>query len=52
LSSDYVKINVKFSPEFKLLDTEFGPYNDEIIELPEYAASYVLANKLGEYIEN
>ena len=52
LSSDYVKINVKFSPGFKLLDNEFGPYNNETLDLPEYAASYILANKLGEYVEN
>ncbi|HVP23720.1 MAG TPA: DNA primase small subunit domain-containing protein [Conexivisphaerales archaeon] len=42
-----VRVNVKYSPEFRLLGTSFGPYEKESLELPMYAAVYLAAKGLA-----
>jgi DNA primase small subunit len=48
LGSRPVKVNVSFYPFFKLMGEEFGPYKDELADLPTYAAVQILTRGLGE----
>ncbi len=43
-----LKINVKECKEFILNDQLFGPYKNENIELPEYAAIYLICKKVAK----
>lgn len=42
-------LKVKIVPRFSLGDKTFGPFKDEEVELPAYAAVYIVCKGLGEY---
>lgn len=42
-------LKVKIVPKFSLGGRDFGPFKDEEIELPTYAAVYLICKGLGEY---
>ena len=37
-----IKVTVKEAPAFELLNKKFGPYKDEVVELPLFAAAYLV----------
>ncbi|MFP3952320.1 MAG: DNA primase small subunit domain-containing protein [Candidatus Bathyarchaeia archaeon] len=41
------KVYIKWTPRFKIGESEYGPYEDEKIELPTSAALFVLCKKGG-----
>jgi len=43
-----MKIRVGDAPEFRLGDKHFGPYHDEMVELPAAAAMLLLCKRRGE----
>lgn len=43
-----MKIHVSDVPEFRLGDKHFGPYHDEMVELPSAAAMLLLCKRRGE----
>ena len=45
---DPIKVNVYYSPTFILNDNKFGPYKDEIITLPAYAALYLICKGVAD----
>jgi len=47
-NDEEVKIKVKFSPKFKLKGKIFGPYKDEVLSLPKYAAIFLIARGVAE----
>ncbi|MEM2997810.1 MAG: hypothetical protein QW542_02555, partial [Thermoproteota archaeon] len=42
-------LKVKIVPRFSLGGRTFGPFKDEEVELPAYAAVYIVCKGLGEY---
>lgn len=42
-------LKVKIAPKFSLGGRTFGPFKDEEVELPVYAAIYIICKGLGEY---
>ncbi len=46
--SDPVRVSVGYSPKFWLLGSSFGPYDKARVELPTYAAVYLMAKGLAE----
>ncbi len=40
-----VKVHVNRTPRFELKDESFGPFENETVELPEYAAVFLLCRK-------
>ncbi len=42
-------LKVKIAPKFNLGGRTFGPFKDEEVELPTYAAVYLVCKGLGEY---
>lgn len=40
--NENVKVRVESAPKFKLKDKEFGPYNNEEVEVPLFAAIYLI----------
>ncbi|MCS7109380.1 MAG: DNA primase catalytic subunit PriS [Candidatus Micrarchaeota archaeon] len=51
-SSSTMKVYVKSCKEFILKGQSFGPYEDKIVELPEYAAIYLICKKAAVLPEN
>ena len=47
LSADSTEINVNCPIEFKMKNKKFGPYNNEQITVPTYAAVYMICKKLA-----
>ena len=47
LSDDSVEIVANSPIEFKLKNKKFGPYNNEKITVPTYAAVYMICKKLA-----
>jgi DNA primase small subunit len=50
LSGETVTVRVYFSPEFYLKGAWFGPFNSSIVQIPIYAAVFLLARGLGAVI--
>lgn len=50
--TDEIKVYIKSSNEFILNDQTFGPYHDQSVQLPEYAAIYLLCKKCALLDEN
>lgn len=50
LSGDPVRTHVYYSPEFTLKGTAFGPYESSTVQIPIYAAVFLLARGLGELV--
>lgn len=48
ISSKPAKIHASFYPRFKMKNTEFGPFRDEVVELPAFASIQILTRGLGE----
>ena len=44
-----VSLKVRVAPRFNLGGKTFGPFKDEEVELPTYAAVYLVCKGLGEY---
>ncbi|MEM4133809.1 MAG: DNA primase catalytic subunit PriS [Candidatus Micrarchaeia archaeon] len=51
-SEDPMKIYVHSCKEFILKNQTFGPYNNQVVELPEYAAIYLICKKVAVLLEN
>ena len=47
LSADSIEINANCPIEFKMKNKKFGPYNNEQITVPTYAAVYMICKKLA-----
>ena len=47
LSGETVTVRIYYSPEFYLKGAWFGPYNSSIVQIPIYAAVFLLARGLG-----
>jgi DNA primase small subunit len=43
-----MKVRVKDCPEFRLAERRFGPYSNEEVELPSYAAMLLLCKRRAE----
>ena len=50
LSERPVKLNVDFYPKFMVNGREFGPFKAQTVELPTYAAVFILTRGLGEVV--
>jgi DNA primase small subunit len=48
LSSETVRIDVKFYPKFSVKGNTYGPYKSEKVKLPIYAAIGILTREFGE----
>ncbi len=42
-----MKISAGIVPKFNMHNTDFGPYSNEIVELPRYAAVYLILKRLA-----
>ena len=51
-SEKTIKVYVNSAPAFVLNDQTFGPYKEQFVELPEYAAIYLLCKKVAILAEN
>jgi DNA primase small subunit len=51
LNGEETKVFVPSSPEFSLKGRKFGPYTSEELELPVYAAVYLLIKGLGRAVD-
>lgn len=49
-SEKSIKIRALNVPKFELRRQKFGPYNNEVIEVPEFAAIFLLANERANEI--
>lgn len=49
-SDEETVLKVKIAPRFKLGGRTFGPFKDEEVDLPVYAAVYVVCKGLGEHV--
>jgi len=47
LSGETVRVRIYYSPEFFLKGTRFGPYDSSTVQIPIYAAVFLLARGLG-----
>ena len=47
LSSEDVRVHIYYSPEFDLNGMKFGPYESSTVQIPIYAAAFLLARGLG-----
>ncbi|MDE1770231.1 MAG: DNA primase [Thaumarchaeota archaeon] len=50
LGDDEVKVMINSPLQIRLKNKKFGPYNDELVSLPKYAAVYMLCKGLGNAI--
>lgn len=48
LTDEEVLVNVRYSPKFRLKERFFGPFNDQKVKLPTYAAVYLICKGLAE----
>ncbi len=51
LSGEPIKVRIYYSPEFVLNGRRFGPYESSTVEIPIYAAVFLLARGLGELVD-
>jgi DNA primase small subunit len=51
LSGEAVKVRIHYSPEFFLKGTKFGPYDSSTVQIPIYAAVFLLARGLGAVVD-
>lgn len=51
LSDEPTKVHVFYSPKFELKDNFYGPYKNEDLVLPEYAATFLVAMGLAQALE-
>ncbi|MEM2930555.1 MAG: DNA primase small subunit domain-containing protein [Thermoproteota archaeon] len=49
LGNEETSLKVKIAPKFNLGGGTFGPFKDEKVELPTYAAVYLICKGVGEY---
>jgi DNA primase small subunit len=47
-----IKVYVSSAHEFILNNQSFGPYKEQFVELPEYAAIYLICKKVAILAEN
>jgi DNA primase small subunit len=47
LDDEKMKIFVDFAPKFQLREEMFGPYKSQLVELPAYAAVYLMCREAG-----
>jgi hypothetical protein len=47
LGGETVRVRIYYSPEFFLKGTRFGPYDSSTVQIPIYAAVFLLARGLG-----
>jgi DNA primase small subunit len=45
------KIRVAYAPRFRLAEEHYGPYSDEEVRLPTYAASYLICRGVAKLVE-
>ncbi len=50
LSGEPVKVQINFSPGFSLNGMRFGPYNSSTVQIPIYAAVFLVARGLGKVL--
>lgn len=50
LGEEETVVRVKAVPRFRLGGKSFGPFKNEEVELPAYAAVYIVCKGLGEYV--
>jgi len=50
LPAEKVKVHVDFAPQFSLNGADFGPYNASTIQIPIYAAVFLIARGFGSII--
>lgn len=48
LSAEKVKVHIDFAPNFSLNGINFGPYNSSTVQIPIYAAVFLVARGLGQ----
>lgn len=48
LGNQSMKVQIEFAPEFFLKGTRFGPYDSSTVQIPIYAAVFLLARGLGK----
>ena len=48
LDDELIKININFCPKFTLKGISYGPYKSQTLQLPKYAAIYLMSNKLAQ----
>ena len=48
LSDEEVNIHVRYSPRFRLKENSFGPFKDQNVKLPTYAAVYLICKGLAD----
>ena len=51
ITGDYVKLDFKRAPEIRIFDETFGPYENEVDEVPLEAAMFFLAKKGARIVE-
>lgn len=51
LSDQLCKVHVNHAPQFTLAEKEFGPYHDELVELPKSVAAYLMAKGLAQLVK-
>ncbi|MEM2759605.1 MAG: DNA primase small subunit domain-containing protein [Nitrososphaerales archaeon] len=47
LAEDQVNVHVRYSPKFRLRENSFGPFKEQTIRLPTYAAVYLICKGLA-----
>jgi DNA primase small subunit len=47
---ELVKINVSETPEFKLKENSFGPFKNEVVEVPLYCAVYLVGKGVAKLV--
>ncbi len=48
LTDDEVSVHVRYSPKFRLRENPFGPFKDQVVKLPTYAAVYLICKGLAD----
>lgn len=48
ISDDEIAINVRYSPRFRMKGNFYGPYKDQQVKLPRYAAVYLICKGLAD----
>lgn len=48
LSDEEIDVYVRYSPKFRLKENSFGPFKDQIVKMPTYAAVYLICKGLAD----
>jgi DNA primase small subunit len=48
LADEEVEVHVRYSPKFRLKENFFGPFDDQKVKLPIYAATYLICKGLAD----